>query len=49
MARSTTPREPRGNYVSEWFGHRIYPQVIYECEQPCGSDAREVPVSERSY
>jgi hypothetical protein len=28
MARSTTPREPRGNYVSEWFGHRIYPQVI---------------------
>lgn len=28
MARSTTPRGPRGNYVSEWFGHRMYPQVV---------------------
>lgn len=28
MARSTKPRVPRGNYVSEWFGHRIYPQVV---------------------
>lgn len=29
MARkSTTPRAPRGNYVSEWFGHRVYPAVV---------------------
>lgn len=28
MARSTAPRVPRGNYVSEWFGHRMYPNVI---------------------
>lgn len=28
MARSTTPRAERGNYVSEWFGHRMYPNVV---------------------
>lgn len=28
MARSSKPRAPRGNYVSEWFGHRMYPQVV---------------------
>lgn len=22
------PRPPRGNYVSEWFGHRVYPAVV---------------------
>ncbi|MGH7088448.1 MAG: hypothetical protein ACREFQ_06065, partial [Stellaceae bacterium] len=21
-------QEPPGNYVSEWFGHRVYPQVV---------------------
>lgn len=28
MARSAVPRVPKGNYVSEWFGHRMYPQVV---------------------
>lgn len=28
MARSSLPRIPRGNYVSEWFGHRMYPNVV---------------------
>lgn len=28
VRRVTTPRVPRGNYVSEWFGHRVYPTVI---------------------
>lgn len=23
-----TPREPPGNFVSEWFGHRVYPVVV---------------------
>jgi hypothetical protein len=28
-----TPREtPPGNYVSEWFGHRVYPQVVSTAE-----------------
>ena len=22
------PREPPGNFVSEWFGHRVYPMVV---------------------
>ena len=22
------PREPHGNFVSEWFGHRLYPAVV---------------------
>ena len=25
---SSNPRKPRGNYVSEWFGHRVYPGVV---------------------
>lgn len=31
MARTTSRRTaegPRGNYVSEWFGHRVYPTVV---------------------
>jgi hypothetical protein len=28
MARKATPTPDRGNYVSEWFGHRMYPQVV---------------------
>lgn len=29
MARKPSkPREPRGNFVSEWFGHRVYPNVV---------------------
>lgn len=28
MARRASPRIPRGNYVSEWFGHRMYPRVV---------------------
>lgn len=27
MARARS-REPPGNYVSEWFGHRVYPRVV---------------------
>lgn len=27
MARARR-REPPGNYVSEWFGHRVYPKVV---------------------
>lgn len=22
------PREPQGNFVSEWFGHRVYPTIV---------------------
>lgn len=29
MARSTNKHAgPPGNYVSEWFGHRLYPEVV---------------------
>ncbi len=29
MAKATTSRRlPPGNYVSEWFGHRLYPDVV---------------------
>lgn len=29
MARATTSRrQPSGNFVSEWFGHRLYPDVV---------------------
>jgi Restriction endonuclease NotI len=26
------PREPPGNFVSEWFGHRVYPLVVSTAE-----------------
>ncbi len=28
VRKVAVPREPRGNFVSEWFGHRVYPSVI---------------------
>ena len=28
MERTQTARAARGNYVSEWFGHRVYPLVV---------------------
>ena len=29
MAHATTSRrQPSGNFVSEWFGHRLYPDVV---------------------
>lgn len=28
MPPTRAPRPARGNYVSEWFGHRVYPRVV---------------------
>jgi hypothetical protein len=28
MNKATQPKRAAGNYVSEWFGHRVYPDVV---------------------
>jgi hypothetical protein len=28
VAKAKKQKPPSGNYVSEWFGHRVYPQVV---------------------
>ena len=28
MSKAKQPRQQAGNYISEWFGHRVYPDVV---------------------
>lgn len=40
MAKRT---EPRGNFVSEWFGHRVYPNVVSSPDALAGQRAESCP------
>ena len=37
------PKEPTGNFVSEWFGHRIYPAVVSTPESVADQQAERCP------
>ena len=42
MARR--PRtEPQGNFVSEWFGHRVHPSVLSTAESVADQQAERCP------
>lgn len=41
MAKKRT--EPPGNFVSEWFGHRVYPKVIATADSLAGQRAESCP------
>ncbi len=42
-SRSGSPCEPPGNYVSEWFGHRVYPVVCAKTESLSDQGAGRCP------
>src|SRR5437870_5645866 len=39
----TGPKLPKGNFISEWFGQRIYPEVKLDSKQITGANAGICP------
>jgi hypothetical protein len=47
MARRARP-EPQGNFVSEWFGHRVHPTVLSTPESVADQQAERCPFLSRA-
>lgn len=41
-------REPPGNFVSEWFGHRVYPAIVTTAESVADQQGEVCPFLSRA-